>query len=413
MSDTNENMKSIALKKGYYIIVVLAFCSLRGFAQPGSSNIEFVENKGQWDPRVRYVGQIGIGSLFLERGGFTTLLYHPDDLARLEGRHGIGAAGAGASAGGAGTASAGIPDNILRAHAYRVRFLGANDQPEITAGQTVAGIQQLFSSAMIRRNGRPAAKSIRASPITIFIRVIDIRYYTNNGQLKYDLIIHPGADVSRIRMRYDGVSRLSRKKEQLIASTSVGDVTQLAPYSYTFDPQRGRTDIRCRYIIGDSNTVSFDVQDHDPSATLIIDPTIVFCSFTGSKISNWGFTATPAPDGSFYAGGIVFGNAYPYNTGQVQAVYGGDPFDVGIMKFTPNGANKVYATFLGGSNAETPASMISDPQGNLVVLGRTYSPDFPFKTTAGAGGGADIFVAKISCGRDAPDRLSAGRRRGG
>ena len=41
---------------------------------------------------------------------------------------------------------------------------------------------------------------------------IDIRYYTNNGQLKYDLIIHPGADVSRIRMRYDGVNRLSTEE---------------------------------------------------------------------------------------------------------------------------------------------------------------------------------------------------------
>ena len=80
----------------------------------------------------------------------------------------------------------------------------------------------------------------------------------------------------------------------------------------------------------------------------------------------------------------------------MQTQYGGDPFDVGIMKLTPNGANKVYATYLGGSNSETPASMIADAQGNLVVLGRTYSPDFPFKTTAGNGGGADIFVAKIS-----------------
>jgi PKD repeat protein len=197
-------------------------------------------------------------------------------------------------------------------------------------------------------------------------------------------------------MRYDGVNRLSKKKEQLIASTSVGDVTQLEPYSYTFDPQRGRTDIRCRYIIRDSNTVSFDVQDHDPNATLIIDPTVVFCTFTGSKVSNWGFTATPGPDGSFFAGGIVFGAAFPYNTGQLQPQYGGDPFDVGIIKFTPNGANKVYATYLGGSNSETPHSMIADAQGNLIVLGRTYSTDFPFKTTAGSGGGADIFVAKIN-----------------
>ena len=371
---------------------------LRGFAQSGSSNIEFVENKGQWDARVKYMGQIGIGNLFLESGGYTTLLYHPDDLARLTGeRHGIGAASTKSSAFAKASAdkSGGKVDEILRSHAYRVRFLGANDQPEITPDKALPGYNNYF----IGNDPKKWASRCKVYQGVTYHDLypgIDIRYYTNNGQLKYDLIIHPGADVSRIKMRYEGVSRISRKKDQLIASTSVGDVTQLAPYSYVFDPQRGRADIRCRYIIGDSNTVSFDVQEHDPNATLIIDPTIVFCTFTGSRVSNWGFTATPAPDGSFYAGGIVFGNAFPYNTGQLEPVYGGDPFDVGIIKFSPNGANKVYACYLGGSNSETPASMISDPQGNLVVLGRTYSIDFPFKTTAGTGGGADIFVAKIS-----------------
>jgi gliding motility-associated-like protein len=374
-------MKNTTLKKGYYIVVLLMFACLRGFAQQGTSNIEFVENKGQWDPRVKFKGQISVGNLFLEKGGFTTLLYHPDDLARLNmDHHGKGGGG---------------KSDILRSHAYRVRFLGGNDQVVLTPDKPLPGYNNYF----IGNDPTKWASGCKVYQGVTYHDLypgIDIRYYTNNGQLKYDLIIHPGADVNRIRMRYDGVNRLSKKKEQLIASTSVGEVTQLEPYSYTFDPQRGRADIRCRYIIRDSNTVSFDVQDHDPNATLVIDPTIVFCTFTGSKASNWGFTATPGPDGSFYAGGIVFGSAYPYNTGQLQAQYGGDPFDVGIIKFTPNGANKVYAAYLGGSNSETPASMIADAQGNLIVLGRTYSPDFPFKTTAGPGGGADIFVAKIS-----------------
>jgi gliding motility-associated-like protein len=380
------------MKRANHIVFVLTLVCLRGFAQQGLSNIEFVENKGQWDQRVRYMGEIGIGNLFLEKGGFTTLLYNPADLARLtDERHGHGAVSAKASA-----AKTGMEADILRSHAYRVRFLGASDDVTITPDKPLPGYNNYFI-------GKDPAKW--ASRCKVYQGVtyhdlypgIDIRYYTNNGQLKYDLIVHPGADVSRIRMRYDGVNRLSKKKDQLIASTSVGDVTQLAPYSYTFDPQRGRTDIGCRYIIRDSNTVSFDVPDHDPNSTLVIDPTVVFCSFTGSKSSNWGFTATPAPDGSVYAGGIVFtSTSFPWNTGQLQPQYGGGGFDVGIIKLSPNGANKEYATLLGGSDNETPTSMIADPQGNLVVIGRTYSTDFPFKTTAGSGGGADIFVVKIS-----------------
>ena len=378
------------------------FVFLKGVAQQGASNIEFVENKGQWDSRVRFRGEISTGNLFLEKGGFTALLYHPDDLKKLtDAHHAVPGAGGGVQKEAAadfrgGAVAGGSPGgDSLRAHAYRVSFVGANDQVSIVPDKALPGYNNYF----IGRDSTKWAGNCKVYQGVTYHDLypgIDIRYYTNNGQLKYDLIVHPGADVSRIRMRYEGVDRLSTKKDQLIAGTSVGTVTQLAPYSYLFDERRGRTDIRCRYIIRDGNTVSFQVQDHDPGSTLIIDPTVVFCSFTGSKISNWGFTATPGPDGSFFAGGIVFGSGYPINTGALQPVYGGGQFDVGIIKFNTSGSTRVYATYIGGSDAETPHSMICDPQGNLIVLGRTYSTDFPFKTTAGSGGGADMFVAKIN-----------------
>ncbi|HXD77465.1 MAG TPA: PKD domain-containing protein [Puia sp.] len=403
------------MTRSHHITLLLLLCCLRGAAQQIGSNIEFVENKGQWDSRVKFKGEISVGSLYLEKGGYTTMLYHPDDLARLTSEHhGLGVAlahprgpaAAGGKAGakadgkagsdaGAQKAEAGDGSDSLRAHSYRVRFLGASDQVTIVPDKPLPGYNNYFIGRD-RSKWATGCKVYQGVTYHNLYPGIDIRYYTNAGQLKYDLIVHPGADVRQIRMRYEGVDKLTRKKEQLIAATSVGDVTQLEPYSYTFDARKGRSDIRCRYVIRDSNTVSFSVQDHDPAATLIIDPTVVFCTFTGSKASNWGFTATPGPDGSFFAGGIVFGSAFPYTTGQLQPVYGGDPFDVGIIKFSANGANKLYATYLGGNNSETPHSMVCDPQGNLVVIGRTYSPDFPFITTAGKGGGADIFVAKLN-----------------
>jgi gliding motility-associated-like protein len=382
------------LKRSYYIVVLLVFGCLRGFAQQGAANIEFVENKGQWDSQVKFKADISVGNLFLEKGGFTALLYNPDDLARLTyGHHGMGSVGKGVGEKGPGGRGPG--HDSLRSQAYRVRFLGANDDVSIVPGKVLPGYNNYF----IGRDSTKWAGNCKVYQGVTYHDLypgIDVRYYTNNGQLKYDLIVHPGADVSRIRMRYEGVNKLSTKKEQLIASTSVGDVTQLAPYSYTFDERQGRADIRCRYIIKDSNTVSFKVEDHDPGSTLIIDPTLVFCTFTGSKASNWGFTATPGPDGSFFAGGIVFESSYPWTSGQLQPVYGGGSFDVGLIKFSSSGADKVYATFLGGEDNETPHSLICDAQGNLIVLGRTYSADFPAKTLVGSGGGADIFVAKIN-----------------
>lgn len=436
------------LKRGCYIFIFVIAAVLKGYSQAGASNIEFVENKGQWDPRVQFKGELPTGALYLEKKGFSALLYHPDDLMRMtEAHHGVTGAGGSAPAppgngGGGGdqklaaaagggdqklAASAGAPGasgrgasgemspqagiapvDQLRAHAYRVSFDNANDDVTIVPDKILPGYNNYF----IGNDRSKWAADCRVFQGVTYQNLypnIDVRYYTNEGQLKYDIIVHPGGDVRRVRMRYEGADRLSIRKNQLVVGTSVGAVTQLSPYSYLYNAS-GRTDIRCRYIIRNGNTVSFDLPDHDNTATLIIDPTVVFCSFTGSKVSNWGFTATPGPDGSFYAGGIVFGSAFPYTTGALQPVYGGGQIDVGLLKLNASGTNKVYATYLGGSESETPHSLICDGQGNLTILGRTYSSNFPFTSTAGSGGGADMFVARIN---PAGNRLTGCMRIGG
>ncbi|GGB16444.1 DUF7948 domain-containing protein [Puia dinghuensis] len=392
-------------KRAFYIVILTATV-LRAVAQPGASNIEFVENKGQWDPRVQFKGELPTGALFLEKKGFSAVLYHPDDLQRLsEAHHGIqgGMMGAdtknqkmAASVGAAlkGGAAGIAPVDQLRAHAYRVSFADASDDVTIVPDKILPGYNNYF----IGNDQSKWASNCRVFQGVTYRNLypnIDVRYYTNEGQLKYDIIVHPGGDVRRIRMHYEGADRLSIRKGQLVVATSVGAVTNLSPYSYLYN-QQGRTDIRCRYTIHNGNTVSFDVPDHDSSATLIIDPTVVFCSFSGSKVSNWGFTATPGPDGGFFFAGIVFGSAFPFTTGAIQPGYGGGQFDVGLVKLNSSGSNKVYATYLGGDDSETPHSLICDAQGNLVMLGRTYSSNFPVLTSVGPGGGADMFVARLN-----------------
>lgn len=388
---------------------------LPGFAQEGVSNIEFVENKGQWDSRVDFKGEMTVGAFFLQKKGFTVLLHNADDLARMSDVHhglpapvtgggnpGGGGVGKGQKAAAAATAVpttvGGAPggvegDVLVHSHAYAVSFVGSNPDVTVIPDKPLPSYNNYF----IGHDPSKWASHCRIFQGVTYKNIypnIDVRYYSDRGQLKYDIIVHPGGDVEQIAMRYEGATKLGTKKGQLIVSTTVGEVKELAPYSYLFN-QRGKTEVSARFSIRDGNTVRFKVAEHDPGSTLIIDPTLVFSTFTGSKVSNWGFTATPGPAGSFFAGGIVFGGAFPWTTGALQPNYGGGQFDVGIIKFNNNGSTKVYATYIGGNDSETPHSMICDVNGNLVVLGRTYSSDFPYKTTAGPGGAADMFVAKL------------------
>ena len=195
---------------------------------------------------------------------------------------------------------------------------------------------------------------------------------------------------------------------------------RLEPHSYQLTAE-GRTDVVCNYTLLPGNRIQFKLKDYAPGATLVIDPTLVFCSFTGSKSDNWGYTATYDASGNFYAGGIVLdesnlpgggtnGNGFLVSPGAFQTTFqGGDAseggpstgyhYDVGIIKLSANGANRLYATYLGGSGDEQPHSMIVDNSGNLIVTGRTSSPNFPLSassTVFGTGGNFDIFITKLN-----------------
>ncbi|MFX8856607.1 hypothetical protein ABTM81_20755, partial [Acinetobacter baumannii] len=74
-------------------------------------------------------------------------------------------------------------------------------------------------------------------------------------------------------------------------------------------------DAECGYVVK-GNIVRFNLKKpQDKNATLVIDPQFVFCSFSGSSVDNWGFTATYDKAGNFYLGGIVFGSGFPVSNG--------------------------------------------------------------------------------------------------
>jgi len=377
-------------------------------AQSSYSNLEFVENKGQWDTTIKFRAQMTAGYFFLRNGGYSVFLHDTGDLRRVNrflhtGSSGGGGKGASVSVSStavSGTADKGrpvVPDMILHSHLYHVNFVNANPRPEAVAEKALP----FYNNYMIG-NPRQWASQVKNYLSVTFKNVydgIDVHYYTNEGVLKYDIIVHPGADPSRIVLQYTGADQLSIKKGQLLVKTSASTVKELEPRSYQVD-NKGRTDVSCSYVVKDGNKVSFKIKDYSPDATLVIDPTEIFCTFTGSRSDNWGYTSTYDNAGNFYAGGIVVAgkldaNNFGATSGAFQTRFqGGDgsegiirdntgakvgefDFDVAIKKFNSNGTQIIYATYLGGSGDEQPHSMICDAQGNLVITGRTSSRNFP------------------------------------
>jgi gliding motility-associated-like protein len=381
------------LSKRFLSFIVFTIVFIRASAQSDLPNLEFIENKGQWDSRALLKADIGNGSLFFQKKGIKILLHNEQEMSEMVASHGGTVRHDSAGHGNSQRSFTGRP-TALRSHAYAVNFLNMNENAEIIPDKPLDSYNNYF----IGNDSTKWARNCRIFQGVTYKNIypgIDLRYYTDNGKLKYDIIIHPGAHPENIALQYEGLDGLTVSNNRLLLKTSVGDVRELEPYSYQAG-DNGRESVSVKYKVSKDRILRFDVSHYNNTRVLVIDPTLVFATFTGSKASNWGFTATPGPDGTFFAGGIVFGDGFPVLTGAIEPNFRGGKYDIGVMKFSSNGRTRLFATYIGGSSVECPHSMFSDPQGNLVVMGRTYSPDFPFQSYFGTPGGCEMFVVKLN-----------------
>ena len=380
-----------------------------------AQTLEFIENKGQWGKDIRFQGELSNGSFMLQKNGYRILLHKPEDVQRIagyfHGNHQSNASNArvtvtGQSQNNDGGGSGNTTRNmLLHSHIYQLSFANAD-----TAAITIVPDKPLdtYNNYIFGNDPSKWAAHCRVYQAILYKNVypgIDVRYYTDNGNLKYDIIVNPGGDPAKIALLFDGVNKLSLHNENLSLQTSVGEINELKPYSYT-SGGKGRQEVKARYVVK-GNTVKFELDNYDKQSTLVIDPTLVFSTFTGSRSDNWGYTATYDNQGCLYAGGIVFNSnrgGFPVSNGAFETSFQGGvdgdnifPNDVAIIKFSANGTQRLYATYLGGAGNEQPHSLVVDNAGNLIISGRTDSPDFPVTSpNFGKCGKLDIFLAKLN-----------------
>jgi gliding motility-associated-like protein len=376
----------------FFISLLLSNC-IKASAQ---AYLEFVENKGQWNNQVKYQGKMMNGDFSLQSSGYRVNLVNPSDIKSIsEYYHGH-----------SDSISNTLKKNnpiTLHGHTYEVKFLNANPNPTIIPEKKL----DTYNNYFIDNNPNKWASNCKIFTAITYKNIypnVDVRYYTEKGKLKYDIIVHPGGDVEKIVLYYEGVEGLKIKNEKLIVKTSIGEVQELAPYSFQSNAN-GRKDVPCKFEVK-GNIVRFKIQGKiDNDATLVIDPTWIFSTFTGSTADNWGYTATYDAQGNFYAGGIVFNNGFPTSNGAYQTTFQGgnnlegiSAYDIAIIKFNPTGTNRIYATYLGGSNGnEQPHSLVVDNSGNLIIAGRTSSNNYPTTfQNFGSTGGWDIILTKLN-----------------
>ena len=281
----------------------------------------------------------------------------------------------------------------------RLEILGAN------TGADIYGMEKMAGEVNYLTGNDPAGWRTK---ISTFAKVyyhdvypgIDMMYYGIDGRrLEYDIILAPGADVERIRLRFSGMDRISIDDAGHLA-LALGDNTvhQFAPIAYQ-NINGVRRAVSSRYELLPGNQVAFRLEAYDPGHTLVIDPIIEYATFLGGTGNDQANDISVDGAGNVYVVGTTAALDYPVTAGAFQVVNGGNN-DAFVSKLNTSGTALVYATYIGGSLHEAGNGIAVNGAGNAFVIGTTLSGDYP-DVNAGAiqnalAGAYDAFVAKLS-----------------
>jgi len=363
----------------------------------------FEENLGQFHDNVLYRVAIPSGFLFIEEHGLTYLFHNSEEQHEvMEQYHHHRRA----------------EDKKIVVHSHVVKIDFPKSKKPLASG---IGAVNYYHNYLIGRD-----RSKWASGVKLFNEVllenlydfIDLRFYSaNDGSLKYDWVIRPGANLDDVQMVYYGAQSLTVEQNYFIAETTLGSITESPPLLIRYDSNNSKLPDVFFKLQG--NVLSFQTEmAGSVDYPFAIDPKLIFSTYSGSRGDNFGFTATYDSKSHLYAGGITDGSfgSYPVTSGAFQTTYGGGAglspanlqCDITISKYDSAGNNLLYATYLGGYQDEYPHSIVVDKQDNLVIMGTTYSDDFPVSKTAfdtTHKGNTDILVSKLS--QDGKDLLAS------
>ncbi|MBI4647566.1 MAG: gliding motility-associated C-terminal domain-containing protein, partial [Bacteroidia bacterium] len=320
-----------------------------------------IENKNQWHPNVLYKVNIPAGALFLEKNCFTYNFVEEKDVKHSHAHHNY---------------QENHSSSIVHYHSYKVNFRNSNNNVVLRHDKIRPDYENYFIGNDPTRWASHVRKYEEITYSDIYHN-IDMKVYTKPPKgLKYDFILKPGSDYKNIAMEYIGADKILIKDGNIVIKTSVNEIVELQPCAYQMTDSL-EVRVVCEYSL-EGNIITFDFPGgYDNSKTLVIDPVLIFSTYTGSTADNWGFTATYDLYGNVFSGGIVFNVGYPVSPGAFQENFGGGNLDVGIIKYNETGTQRIYATYIGGSGCELPHSLVVNPNNELLIFGTTGSSNFP------------------------------------
>jgi hypothetical protein len=328
--------------------------------------LAFVANQGQMDPGVGFYARGKGYGLGLGREGITLSLAVPEqNLHQLQ-----------------------------RPSQVRLVPLGMNPRVELVGWQPQGVFHYyLGNNPQQWRERVPAYRGVLYQEI---YPGVDLKFYSAGAQLEYDLMVKPGADLSRVRFQCRGIQGLTvNPAGDLVLRLPDGqEILQKKPRIY--QEVNGHPVAReGRFRLGGKTgppTYGFEVAAYDPNFPLVIDPVVIFSSYLGGSQSDVARAVALDRGGRLCVIGETSSDDFPSKP--PVAAPGGT--NVLVARFLPDGSLD-FATLLGGSGQDAGYGLAVDWFDGICLAGITSSDDFPVYLAVQdvKGGGSDAFVARL------------------
>lgn len=368
----------------------------------------FIENKGQWHSEVLFKAKIATGNMWIQQHKF---VFHIQNYAETKMTH-------------LGNDKARKFEN--KQQVVHFNFVGSNKITKIER----FGKTKSYYNYFLGNDSSKWASGVHGYSEALLYDLYDhihLKLIEEGEQLKYEFHVKPNTDPHKIKIDVVGQDKMFIDKHgNLNIETKAGNFQELNPIAYQI--KNGKIiDVACEFSLN-NNQLSFQLGNYDKTVELIIDPTLIFATYSGSITDNFGMTATYGYNGKAFSGGTIYGNSYPTPDNAAFDITSNftipqNPYygitDVFISNYSADGTTMNWTSFLGGGDTldgtETVHSLICDANNNVYLFGATSSNDFPivngFQTTHAGGtansnfyyngvyyksNGTDIYVAKLS-----------------
>ena len=370
-------MKKIIL---FYMLLMVLSCFAYSIPQTNlikhKSNY-FVENKGQWNSNVRYFTRIAGMNAWITDDG---VVYDFYKINRTNIENNI---------------SDKIQNEQRIGNVIKMTFVDSNIN-------LIQGIGKLceYNNYFFGNN-----KSKWVTNVPLYRKVqmeelyngISARFYYDDNMLRYDFVVKPNSNISKIKIKIEGSSELFVDNGgELVIKINIGIVREGKIYAYQI-VDGNKTEVKCRFEQSDNNTVFFNVGKYDKSLPLIIDP-ITYSTFIGGGSNDeiGGLSLNVSND--VYISGSSYSPDFPTTSGAYQENRAGS-WDVFICKLNSSGTSLDYSTYIGGSGQDYGTNIAIDGSNNIYLTGHTSSSDFPTTVSAydtSYNNNIDIFVCKLN-----------------